>query len=380
MFDRRDHRRRRRAAAVAGALALALVGASCSGGADPEISEGTPTIPGPAEVAGDDTGPGPSVLDATQGPGTQPVQRSAGCSTGTAGTGGSPTTVTVTVGGIGRTYVTQAPTGTAAGTPLPLVLVFHPYAHQADQFLARTHLAEKGQTAGFVVAAPQGIGAIPVWNVVQDPTRADDVSFVGAVLDHIGAHSCIDLGRVYAAGMELGGQLVTTLSCELSDRIAAAAVVAGAYNPDACSNGRPVPVVSFHGTDDGFQRYSGGLGPASFNFPRDPENASLLAAVDIPAAVDAAAAWAARNGCSGTPAQTFDPLDEASPDYEPGGAARLSHSCPDQASVTLYSLVGGGHVWPPGIDESAQPAVYGASNAAVNANDVMWELFSASHT
>ena len=48
------------------------------------------------------------------------------------------------------------------------------------------------------------------------------------------------------------------LGCELSDKIAAIAPVAGALNMENCQPANPVSVIIFHGTADEHVLYNGG--------------------------------------------------------------------------------------------------------------------------
>ena len=64
----------------------------------------------------------------------------------------------------------------------------------------------------------------------------DDIAFIGALLDAVEQSVCVDASRVYATGVSNGGGMVARLACELSDRLAAIAPVAG--GPYAIASGR----------------------------------------------------------------------------------------------------------------------------------------------
>src|SRR5262249_57738455 len=85
----------------------------------------------------------------------------------------------------------------------------------------------------------------------------DDVGFVGAILDKLQADVCVDTGRIYATGMSNGGFLSHRLACELSNRIAAVAPVAGVLGVPTCTPARPISVMHFHGTSDQLVPYNG---------------------------------------------------------------------------------------------------------------------------
>src|SRR4029453_5092060 len=98
-----------------------------------------------------------------------------------------------------------------------------------------------------------------------------------------------------------------------------AAPVAGVTEVAGCSPARPVPVVAFHGTDDGFLAYDGGFGPQDAGLP-SPDGQGTLGDVadqpDVPSGAggpsvpEVMADWAGRNGCGDT-----------APEEEAGAAA-----------------------------------------------------------
>jgi polyhydroxybutyrate depolymerase len=75
-----------------------------------------------------------------------------------------------------------------------------------------------------------------------------------------------------------------------------------------------------------------------------------------------AAAWAARNGC--------DPVPLAIPSK--GDASAIHYQkCTDNADVILYTIDGGGHIWPGGVPI---PLV-GKTSTDIDASGVMWQFF-----
>ena len=51
-------------------------------------------------------------------------------------------------------------------------------------------------TEGFMVATPQGLGTPARWEFPQQPTNKD-LPFFKAMIDAVGAQTCLDLARVY---------------------------------------------------------------------------------------------------------------------------------------------------------------------------------------
>ena len=166
------------------------------------------------------------------------------------------------------------------------------------------------------------------------------------LIDTLVGRLSIDPKRVYALGFSNGGGLVDNLGCFLSDKIAAIAPVAGAYIYWAeCNPSRPVPVLAFHGTADEAVPYRGG-GSSIPNW---------------------AGAWAGRNGCEPQPKNT-------SP--EENVIIDTWGNCAENAIVTLYTIEGGGHVWPGSPLWENLRKLEGYPQGVV-ATDLIWDFFQA---
>ena len=297
-----------------------------------------------------------------------PAEPSAGC--GADQTGLEPETVqTVSVADDERQYQRHLPPAHDGRTPVPLVLDFHGYSEGAGIHALHSDLASFGDEAGFVTVTPQGQGVVPFWDASVDST---DIDFVGRLLDAEETSLCIDVNRIYSTGLSNGAFLTSAIACAHEDRIAAVAPVAGIRDPESCSFDRPVPVVAFHGTDDDFVAYDGGLGSSVGDLPTaDGSGETLAEAGDVPVDGDGDSvpamtqAWAVRNGCE--PRSEEEQLAD--------DVARLTFDCPAGAETELYRVDGGGHSWP-GSDFSAQiESVVGPTTFSIDANEVMWDFF-----
>jgi polyhydroxybutyrate depolymerase len=246
-----------------------------------------------------------------------------------------------------RAHVPASVDGTSA---VPLVLVFHGLAMNAQQMEGVSGFSAKADAEGFVVIYPEGSGFPQSWNggdccAPADSNGTDDVAHVAAIIDHAQTQVCIDPHRVYATGFSNGGFLSHRLGCELSDRIAAIAPVSGVMGIDACGPLRPVPVMHFHGTADGIVPYAGG----GFTGYRSVD--------------ETIAGWATRDACTGDPAES----------YRNGMVTCLTRStCQDGVEVTLCSVEGGGHQWPGGTSIPGG----GTTTMDISATDAMWEFFT----
>ena len=154
----------------------------------------------------------------------------------------------------GRAYLIDAPAA-PADEPLPLVLAFHGFRGSPDDLRGGTGLSQLAQQERFVAVYPAGHEGVELlgttgrgWDLRPDQTR--DRDFVVALLDRLETERCIDQRRVFATGMSNGGFFSSLLGCQLPDRLAAVAPVAGALKLDGCPSTRPVPILLMYGSRD----------------------------------------------------------------------------------------------------------------------------------
>src|SRR4051812_3080041 len=166
-------------------------------------------------------------------------------------------TRTLMMGEQKRTYLVHVPKGYDPKKPAPVVLALHGAAMNGPMMVWFSGLNKKSDEAGFIVVYPSGTGIGPflIWNAgglkgKLAEGRADDVAFIGKLLDDLGTVAKVDEKRVYACGMSNGGMMCYRLAAELSDRIAAIAPVAGTIAIEKSKPKRAVPVIHFHGSKD----------------------------------------------------------------------------------------------------------------------------------
>jgi len=154
----------------------------------------------------------------------------------------------------GRAYLLDAPAG-PADSPLPLVLAFHGFRSSPDDLRGGTGLSQLARTERFVAVYPEGHDGVALlgttgrgWDLRPEQTR--DRDFVRALLDRLEGERCIDRRRIFATGMSNGGFLSSLLGCQLADRLAAVAPVAGALDLGGCRAARPVPILLLYGSRD----------------------------------------------------------------------------------------------------------------------------------
>jgi polyhydroxybutyrate depolymerase len=347
-----------RAAALVVVTVAALVGAGCNRPTGPTIPPPTPSTT-TTTTAGGPAQPGGPGLGCAR-PGVRP----------------GDSTVTVSSGGMARTYRRHVPPGYDGTRPVALVVNLHGFSEQGAQQEKLTAFPALADREGFVTVAPNGAGQPPYWDAQLD---SRDLDFIGAVLDHTASTLCVDPAKVYVAGMSNGAFLTSSVACRYAGRVAAIAAVGGLRDPRGCAPDRPVPVIAFHGTADTFVAYNGGIGSAAARLPAPDGSGRTLGQVGaggderfVPASFnqkveDVIATWGRRNGCTGalTTTKVSTDVDELAP------------SCPAGAEVALYRVAGGGHTWPGGSASAAGAAIFGRTTTSISATQLAWAFFTA---
>ncbi len=264
--------------------------------------------------------------------------------------------------GRARSYVVHVPPAPAAGKPLPLVIVLHGGGGNADNAIRMTGFSEKADKEGFIAVYPNGTGKLKnrllTWNAghccgYAFEEKIDDVGFIRTLIEKLQSQFNVDPKRIYATGMSNGAMMTYRLGCELSDKIAAIAPVAGTLGTESCRPESPVSVIIFQGTADEHVLYEGGKPRKGFGKPERVDK-SVSYAVSL---------WARNNGCSPVPQR-----------QEKGNIVQETYTgCREGKEVILHTIKGGGHAWPGGekgrlqADEPTQE---------ISATELIWDFFS----
>lgn len=272
---------------------------------------------------------------------------------------GTPYRRSLELDGRSRRYILYEPTRAGGTSPRPVMIALHGHQGSVRQLVRVSRLNDAAEQHGFLVAYPEGAswGGLlgGSWNTFNCCGYAlakhiDDVAFVRAVIEDVQQAYGSDPHRVYATGVSNGAMLAYRVACELSERIAAIAPVAGAMRPELCQPSRAVSVAIFHGTHDRYVSYHGGH--AELGATRS--DTSVEAAVSF---------WVQHNGCA------------AAPTIQREGA--IEHvrygTCREGSEVALYTVHGGGHAWPGG----RRGWVMGSQpTKELSATEAMWEFFA----
>jgi polyhydroxybutyrate depolymerase len=255
--------------------------------------------------------------------------------------------------GITRSYTIYIPANYTVVNMHPVVFNLHGYTSNGSQQAAMTKMNAIADTAGFIVAYPEGTldaSLQQYWNSGYG-TGVDDVGFIDALIDTIANNYSVNLQRIYSTGMSNGGIMSNTLACELNGRIAAIAGVAGTmslFQQTTCSPANKIPVMQIQGTSDLVVPYLG--------------NVTLMG-------VDALLAhWRTNNNL--TSASSITSISNINL-FDGSTAELIKYDIGSAFPVHLFKVTNGGHSWP-----GSGVIVSGTTNMDFNASLEIWKFFS----
>lgn len=228
------------------------------------------------------------------------------------------------VNGESREALLHVPRGATA--PVPLVVAFHGAYDDARGTSAYYGLSKLADSEHFVVLYPQA-SHNKFWEL--RPDQHEDVDQVRVLLDRLERATCIDRSRVYATGVSNGGGFTARIGCEMADRLAAIAPVAGGYRLGGCHPDRPLPLLEIHGTSDHVVPYGG---TTSKRRGTDSGFAGISSFLRE---------WTRLDGCRGGPKMSTP---------RPGVTRLTWDQCAGGSVVEHLKLAGTEHGWPGGLE------------------------------
>ena len=254
----------------------------------------------------------------------------------------------------------------------PLVVVFHGAGGNGKDYLIKNGWVALSEKEGFVVAAPDGLPALPrlpasfrmnprLWNSGQlNPNmpraKVNDLSFVKALLDDIVQRTAVDKSRIYATGHSNGAGMTFKVGAELSSLFAGIATVMGLNTSEGAQPTKALPTLMLIGTHDPLNPIEGG------------ERQLPWGKSTVPPISHGIQAWSQSLNCKSPAVQERDD-DQVT--------IERFNQCRDGASYTIWYLKGQGHAWPSGQDSGLPESVMGPNITRVNATDLIWQFFSS---
>ena len=274
--------------------------------------------------------------------------------------------------GLTRTYRFYLPhPAKAAPRKVPLVILLHGGSGNAQSMekLTLQRFNELADRDGFIALYPDGVGHN--WNDGREVpasqahrAKVNDVGFLMALIDRFVKEYGADPACIYVTGISNGAMMSLRLACELSDKIAAVAPVAGSMPKndwESCKPRFPVSVLFINGSEDPLVPFQGGW----VHFFRQKRGEVL----SVP---ESAKLWAWIDGIKARPVtENLEHLDQS----DPTSVQRITWSPgKDNTEVVLYLVRGGGHTWPGGWRYAGEWLV-GKVSRNLDASDVIWEFF-----
>lgn len=255
--------------------------------------------------------------------------------------------IPMTVNGSQRSALVNVPPGSDGTHPLPLVLAFHGAGATGPFMEPYSGLSALGDRAGFITVYPTS--NFKFWNLDgSGPQGDDDIVFIRALLGRLDEQLCVDDQRIYATGVSNGAGFTARLGCDLADRLAAIAPVAGLYGVQPpCQPQRPLSVLEIHGSADTTVPYTG-YGP-------NGQGA-------VPTFLQQ---WETLDGCPPTSPTTRLV-------YTRGAILSDRSGCAAGSRVTGVELLGGPHTWPGSV--YTPPDGFGEA-PSVSASLTVWDFF-----
>ncbi len=244
----------------------------------------------------------------------------------------------------------------------PIVFVLHGGGGNSDSAQKMSNFSELAEKEGFICVFPNGSGRLQdkllTWNSGNCCSFAyenniDDVGFIDSIIDFLRERLVIKENMIFACGLSNGGMMSFRLACELSEKIAAVGVVAGALNIDS-EPILPVSVIQLHGTADNHVLYEGGIGS---------EQVGKGDRVDRPVSF-AKDFWVNQNGCSETASTEI--INEVTIDSYYGGRLGTEYK--------LYTIDGFGHAWPGGAKNRDRAD---GTDCSISATEEIWNFFKS---
>lgn len=216
------------------------------------------------------------------------------------------------------------------GAQLPLVVLLHGYTATGELQDVYLGVSSTGSDLGYLTLTPNGTTderGNQFWNATDFEQFVDDAGYLEGLIDEVIAGYNADPDRVYLVGHSNGGFMANKLACDIPERIAGIAAIAGGVFGAGSDCLAPMRVLFIQGTDDGTVPFEGGV----------------FLGGRVLGAEDTVELWRGAGGCSDTS------RGEGPFDYDllaPGEETTITvwEDCAPSALVELWSMEGSGHI------------------------------------
>jgi len=281
---------------------------------------------------------------------------------------------TLESGSLQRRYLVHVPPQAAKGHRMPLVFLLHGGGGHADKIAKNGEggrMEQLSDQEGFLLVYPDGIAK--GWNDGRSDLHipvarkgVDDVQFFQDMIRDIQREFSIDPARIHSCGISNGGFMSLALAAAMPETLASIAAVTANVSVDLARNvhpSEPISVIFLNGTKDPLVPFDGG----EVQVLNQKRGKILSTAQSV-------LWWAQVDGCRQSIPLTWlanrAPLDGTR-------IARSGHTGGRNGTeVVLYTVVGGGHTWPGGVQYLPRFLV-GPTSQDAHGSDLIWEFFQS---
>lgn len=281
----------------------------------------------------------------------------------------------LTVANVDRRFLVHRPPSVVAGERLPAVVMLHGAGATPRWTLQETGWDKIADRERFIVVLPEALPLDPTrpshfrrnplaWNDQSGQwqhARANDLGFLGRLIDLLQVDYPVDAGQIFLAGFSSGASMAFRLATVLGDRIAALGPVAGLCRQRPGRLPAPMPTLYLLSEDDPLVPWNGGDVQSPWGTFRQT--------LTVPQSIER---WAVALDCPTQPEAVAE---------QTGVRVEVFPSQANRAPYWVYVIGGLGHHWPGGKGQWKE-RLAGPLSHRINATEVLWEFFrqaTASH-
>ena len=171
---------------------------------------------------------------------------------------------------ISREFILHLPQNYDENKPTPLIINMHGFSDCASDY-AKTigdfyNFSKLADEENIIVAYPQGAYRPEKEDNYWEPgdngkenIYENDVYFIETLITSLKNEYNINSEMIYACGYSNGGMMAYSLACNRSNLFAAIGIMSGTMLEEECLVDNAVPIIKFHGIEDGVLPYNGSI-------------------------------------------------------------------------------------------------------------------------
>ncbi len=165
--------------------------------------------------------------------------------------------VTLTVGGVDRSYLFTHAKNATPRQPSPLIVAFHGRTNSNEQ--VRKYFGLERAADDYFIAYPAAIqnqnGTFSWSNPGDKASELRDIAFFDAIVKEVSTAYCIDMDRIYVVGHSLGAWFANSVACARGGAVRASATVGGSATISNCTG--PTAAMIINNPKDALSPHTG---------------------------------------------------------------------------------------------------------------------------